>query len=580
MQLRTILPYFFWALILSVSAGLLGGIVICYAMDYASFADMVLAIADKEDWRTFFEQEIFPESRFDLLRLLLVVMALLWGGSAFWLIRHQRQIVTSVGWWCLMAWRKGRRQLSFANKSELYLFFFILGLFLLRSLWNSYHYALQYDEAWTYNHFVSKGLLVSLISPNNNHILYTLFASLLDGWGLPVKYALRLPVLVGGLAVVTLFYLFVRQIMDWRWALLGMLLFAFSPAVMFYTLYARGYIFQLFFTVLGLWAVLALLESKPKGAFFWPLWGVTLVLGTYSVPTHLYVWLGFNVLLLIGVLGKKLRWQSWLATNVGSLLVLMVLFFPLFMTSGMTTLWNAATGVTVHGESFWNYQNRVADWLLVGGGRGTPVYWAMGLLVLSIGFISRKATKTLRWLAYLCLIMVALPTVVGATLGTQTPYRAWCFITPFIVIGILLIISGWRPKIAKQYVLVCGLVLGSLTFWRSEVHYFVHWSEALDKEAHQIANKMMQAAISSCYFFSNYDKPLLICYYLEQEKVLETPMIFEGSKDYAPFVKGKIYEAVLWDKEDRQAQAGEWDWLQQHYPQLLYENERIAIYIP
>ena len=54
-------------------------------------------------------------------------------------------------------------------------------------------------------------------------------------------------------------------------------------------------------------------------------------------------------------------------------------------------------------------------------------------------------------------------------------------------------------------------------------------------------------------------------------------MIGADSKNYAPFVNARLYESVLWDKEDRVPTEAEKNWLEKHYPIIIYENKRIEI---
>ena len=109
------------------------------------------------------------------------------------------------------------------------------------------------------------------------------------------------------------------------------------------------------------------------------------------------------------------------------------------------------------------------------------------------------------------------------------------------------------------------------------MHYAIRWSADLDHEAKKIASLLMTQEVKTFYTFSHYDKPLLECYYKYNKKHLVVKMFDPNSKDYAPFIEGAQYDAVLWDKEDREGTKEEQAWLQQHYPRIVYENTRIQI---
>ena len=99
----------------------------------------------------------------------------------------------------------------------------------------------------------------------------------------------------------------------------------------------------------------------------------------------------------------------------------------------------------------------------------------------------------------------------------------------------------------------------------------------MDKAVKNIAASMLQNKLSEVYIFSNYDKPLLEYYYLQENQRLTVFMAFPTSKNYAPFVNATIYQSVLWDKEDRVATAQEQEWLTSHYPIILYEDKRVVL---
>ncbi len=557
-----------------------GGFIFAYwlfSIDYQQFADTALEITNKQAWKNYFVEEVFPSSRFFLLQKLSLISLPFLGIFLFFSFQKADYWSQKIASFLSQTIGILQKEISFQNRTEKQLFLFIFLAFALRGLWQIQQYQLQYDEAWTYNHFVSKGAIISAISPNNNHIFYTILASWTDLLPLDTKYNLRLPVWLGGLLSSLFFYSLVRKYFSWKWAIISLGVFVFSPAVMFYSLYARGYIFQILFTIITLFSTVQIRTNSNK-KYYWKIWAIANILGLYSVPTHFYTLCGFNLLWGYYILTQKISFKNWFKANLTILLVSLILFFPFLMTNGLTSLLGAATDNSIGSESFWNYENRVSDWLLVGGGRGTNVYWLVGLLIANIVYLlaQKKANKSQQTLLLAALIMLSLPTLVALSLGTKTPYRAWCFLTPFLVL--LLPLFGHRFAYRNDWVLalVGGLFWG-LSFWRSEVHYFVHWSETIDRQAQQIAQILLKNKVKECYFFSNYDKPLLEYYYLKNKQQLIPYMINKNSKNYAPFVDARLYETVCWDKEDYKADSLQTAWVKKYYPTILYQNKRLSI---
>lgn len=566
------------AFIVSTSIVFAIGSIFLWIIDYQTLTNLVLKVAHKEAWRGYFEQSVFPPNRFNLLRYVALFLSFLGFLLSYWFYKKSYYFAKVV----LDFWQQSlkiiRQQIQQFERQEKIFFFILLLGFALRGIFQIYRYELQYDEAWTYNHFISNGFLIAAISPNNNHILYSLFACLFDYLPIAGKYSLRLPVYLGGIATCILFYAMVRSLCKWQWALVALAWFVCSPGICFYAMYARGYIFQIFFTVLATWASLKLVDKRSSN-YFWLLWVLANILGFYSVPTYAYIWLLLNVFLCIHKLIKQQQWKPWVLSNSAVLLLTSLLYFPFLITNGLNTLLAIASTEAPQGEAFFNYQDKVADWILLGAGRLTPVYWFWCVLLLSVLPIwwNSKSNSTRRAME-LILLFLLFPSMLNLSLGTQPPYRVWCFLTIFIALAIPLIGSFYTSKIkSTSFLVILAIALSSFSIWRTEVHYAIRWSAELDKEVKKIAETLLDNEFLEIYLFSNYDKPLLEYYYLQQQQRLNVFMAAPDSKNYAPFVEGRIYPVVLWDKEDRVASQEELAWLEQYYPSILYEDERVAL---
>lgn len=554
------------------------GSIALWITDYETLTTFVLKTVHKETWRAYFEQQVFPPSRFQLLQYLALLFSFAWAYFAYWCYKKASFFAQLLSDFWQQSGSIVRQQIQQFEPQEKHLFLILLLVFSIRGLFQIYRYELQYDEAWTYNHFIYNGLLISAISPNNNHILYSLFACLFDYLPIAAKYSLRLPVYLAGIATCILFYWMARSFWKWQWALVALAWFAFSPGICFYSMYARGYIFQIFFTLLALWASLKI-STQKSASYFWHIWTLANILGFYSIPTYAYVWFLLNLFLGIHIFTKNVPWKPWVLSNVFVLVLMSLLYFPFLISNGLNTLLAIASTAAPQGELFGNYQDKVADWILLGAGRLTPVYWFWVFILLAILPIWWKAkTHSIRKYIELILLFLAFPSILNLSLGTQPPYRVWCFLTIFVALSIPLIGQFYTSKIkSNTFLLFLAVSLSAFSIWRTEVHYAICWSADLDKEVKKIATTLLDNKHSEVYLFSNYDKPLLEYYYLQNQQRLKVLMAASNSKNYAPFVNAPIYQVVLWDKEDRVSSSEEQDWLEKYYPTVLYEDKRVVL---
>lgn len=571
-----------WAGLLSLA--LLLGFVSSWlwTCSYEQFAQQVLQWVNKSDWLPYFQSKVFPPQRFLPTQCLLTVLTLSYSIALYRFratVQHWSQDIVQLIQ-LVTGFFKRQWQQDLLWERRIYLS--LLALAALYGALQLWRYELQYDEAWTYNHFVHKGWFVSAISPNNNHILYTLLASWSNYLPLEAKYSLRLPVYLGGLSLLWLSYYWLRLFWGRQWALLCLAWLAFSPAVVLYSLYARAYIFQILFTMLGIGIAAKIIATPKPPRSYWQALGLSLILGLYSVPTHAYVWLCLS-LVLLGLLGyKKRSLRPFFKLQSLSIGISLLLYLPLVLTNGLNTLLTAATTAAPRGDAFWAYQDKVADWLLVGGGRFTPVYWFWLLHCLLVLFHyyyynKNKPTKTdhipLAIFPFL-IAFLSLPTLLHLTTGTQPPYRVWCFLAPVLAFTW----PCWELHRQPSFKLILFLIPLVIAYnaWRMEQHYALQWSAQLDKSAKTLAQTMLDQQIQQCYLFPHYDKPLLECYYLRAGQQLEVYMAAPNSQHHAP-LQSQQYESILWDKEDYPYSLAEKEWVETQYPEILYEDERLVL---
>lgn len=520
-----------------------------WGLDYEAFAQLLLAWADKSDWLDRFKQDYFPESRWLFLGYSLPFLAL--GYLALLVYAYKKRAIwrpASVQQ--LSLWGQLIRQEFRQTKPIEWAFFLpILCFWSISTLYQIQQLPIEYDEAWSFLHFSSRAPLFSLISPNNNHILYTFCSSLLHQLGVAGPWDLRLPSFWAVFGLLFFSYWYYRRLLGWRWGLAILALLALAPPIYIYGILGRGYGILLFFLGTYLWA-----DGQDKRQL-WPLllllaWG-----GIYSNPIFVLPYLG----LVLSRFGQANWWRQQLLFALGSLL----LYSPFILANGAQVLAGAAADSGQSLGSTYFYLYRLIDWQF--WGRGLPLFWPYLLLILGLLPLVNKRGY---WLAFSLLWPILLP-----FLDQQWPYRIFCYLYLFFLPYLGLALAKMPFK--KAFILPLGLVLG-LQFWASRGHYFLHWSRPLDAEAQKIAQLLLadpQAKV--CYSFARYDKPLLQYYFLRAKRKLACPMPFAGSQEQAHF--GPHFPYVLLDTEDYKVSSPIADSLAKHY-HVIYRNERLILY--
>ncbi len=156
-----------------------------------------------------------------------------------------------------------------------------------------------YDEAFTYTYYATQPLhfILSNYSYPNNHILHTVLVKLSTGILGVHLWSLRLPALLAGIAVMPLFYVFVRAMFNRYIGLMAMALVAASGALIEYSALARGYSLTWLFMVCAMLAGRYFAKSNNiVGAL---LVAVFNTLGMWVVPTMIYAAIACYIWLLL-----------------------------------------------------------------------------------------------------------------------------------------------------------------------------------------------------------------------------------------------------------------------------------------
>lgn len=156
-----------------------------------------------------------------------------------------------------------------------------------------------YDEAFTFTDYASKpvGFILSNYASPNNHILHTLLVKLSCALFGVHLWSLRLPALMAGIAVMPLFYVFVRAMFNRYIALLSLSFVAASGALIEYSALARGYSLTWFFMLCAM--IAGRHFAKSNNMVSATLVALFNALGMWAVTTMVYAALSCYIWLFL-----------------------------------------------------------------------------------------------------------------------------------------------------------------------------------------------------------------------------------------------------------------------------------------
>lgn len=401
---------------------------------------------------------------------------------------------------------------------------------------------LRYDEATTYNNFVSKPLHVALANyaTPNNHVLHTLLAKLSVAVFGNGEWAIRLPALLAGIALVPATFALARTFYGRAAALLAAALVASSSTLVEYSTSARGYTLVALVTVLAFLAAARAVERDGVGA--WAAVAVLGALGLYAVPVMLYALGGALLWILVSgvVAGRPARpllGRLGVTALVTAVLTLL-LYSPVYAASGVRSV---TANEFVEPQSWselvdlfpGHLGDTVETWT-----RDLPlaasVVLAVGLLVgiVRTPWIGRFPVPTLVAVAAWSLLVLAAQRVVPYT-------RVWLFLVPLAAAtiagfyGSLLERRSWGTRVAPVLAVALALAGSALVVAEDAVRDSRETGALLD--APSIADLLATSVGPDDRILATGSDTILE-YYLEREGVDANPLLYTDELRARTFV--------------------------------------------
>jgi hypothetical protein len=330
------------------------------------------------------------------------------------------------------------------------------------------------DEATTYRLYAGRSpFYLFLYSLPNNHVLHSALVWISCRVFGNTLWALRLPALLAGLAVIPLMYATARRMGGRNAGLWAAGLIAVSGPFVVYSVNARGYTLQAALFLLMLYTAAEILDGG--GPACWIVFSVAATAGFFTAPTMLYSYLvGAGWLLWSG--GRRVLWPLVISGAMTALAVL-VLYMPVVIVSGLDLLIRVVRALPV--EGFWAAAKRFPMFLLwlLHGGDPLPV---KALIALGT-FLSLIINARRRNGAHLLLILLLVLLIVPPMQRFVPPPRV---LLPLFTVYYLAAALGWCGVLDKRFSAYDGhmpvlsvVAIGAMAFYLTRSGYIEYWND-------------------------------------------------------------------------------------------------------
>lgn len=406
----------------------------------------------------------------------------------------------------------------------------IMGVFIR---WKMISYPVWYDEAYTFVKFASRPFryIITDYSAPNNHIFHSLLVALVYRIAGIHLWALRLPALAAGIILIPAVFLTGRKMSNSIGGFLAACAITIAPALVDFSVNARGYTLVCLFAALSFWLALEIADNRR--AIFWILLVLCSVLGFYTIPTYLYP-IGGIFLWLLGAGLHCSRNKSdrvtflmrWLAAGLITVGLIFLVYSPviLFGTGFQSIVGHEfirpedankiLSAITTRSVKVWEFfSSRVPFWITWISVIGFTLH------VLSSVIKFRKAIPfwliTSAWI-FLTLILqrvVAVP-------------RIWLFL---LVFYILLSVDGWMwisniifKKMPSNKITILIILAGMLgiTAWAGFSEKLLPKASNIEESHNEQAAKFISQNIPpDMALIGVAPTPIQVSYYMLQQGI-------------------------------------------------------------
>jgi hypothetical protein len=506
-----------------------------FSGNYHDFTARLAALLQKPEWEPHIQNR-FGTSSYLLARWIAILVFSLYFFAGFFIYIRRSGIIKNIDSGLAYIgnkWKEKRKDYFSMPAYARWLLVLLLVFVTIKAFWYILNWPLQYDEAWSYIYFIGNSLWQSFLVPYNNHIFFTIIAWFFQWIPTDPQISMRLPNLVAGLLLIVLFFFFIKKYVSLPAALFATAWLATCCPVVFYMLYARGYMFVLLFTLIALWSQILFINNHRKSFFGFILF-TSLALGYWSNPVFLYphAAAGLTGIWLILKQHNYLFLSKNLLLHLSAVMVVAILYLPTLLSSHIGDLVKAGTRDTISLSVLWkSFENN--SWFNFGFTTGYIVLSLLtGLFVYTI--IKNKQFYFLHAFAISGFIVIFLFAFFQSLpiAGHITIFFSLCIAVMIAIVFKAVEKFFTAAKPVYILLLLLAIVLNSVLAHR---HHWFNWSLEYDKSAKKIAGLLIENKIQTCYLAVNYYKPHLEYYYKIKGKKIRISMPDSLSQDFRIF---------------------------------------------
>ena len=457
-----------------------------------------------------------------------------------------------INWlnYCKAQWFEFLISVKSLSTKEQFIFWAITALFLIKSYYFVYYWPMQYDEAWTFNYFIHPSWIVPLTAPHNNHVLYTLIAKgfYQSLFFLKPIVAIRFPLPLFALGSGFIIYALIEKFFSRKMALICFALFLALGPVVFYSLYARAYIVQVFFIMAWLYHYFIWQENQSKAALASAI--LSAILAFYAMPTTLYALLPLFILFLFYSIRRK-QVKAYLAHCILIAIGTIVLYFPMLIATKFSWLVNGTKRSQNLKDVFSFEANKLGSFVT-----GIPVDqlgWiitAACFALITIALVYGKHKSKIQQQLLLTCFVSWIAVIAYLVIQKQIlPPRLFSYLAIFSAISFSFLLYKLLRSTNKNLFAEVALALFLVFSYLSHQHSFFNWSTTIDRQSKKIAELLIENDKSEVYNFFYYAKPTLEYHSIVEKHDLNVIMPQQNSISYEKFNGNSQYQALVWDKD-------------------------------
>lgn len=432
------------------------------------------------------------------------------------------------------------------------LFFFLVGFYLIRTMFSIIYYPIDFDEADTYMLFSSQGPFVSasFYPLPNNHILFSIITSITSMLPIDPVYALRLPLLpIGFLAILSMYGLLKKHFTDTA-ALLGLSFFIAAYPLFIYSFLARGYLLLLLFYIISLYAIFEMCFSNKHKKKYSYLLVLASVGGLYTIPSFLYALAGLFLFAFAALLLQKKYTTIVRLIKTGFVIALIsaILYLPVLISVKWSLLKPYMTPV-------YERTNTLTAFTTTFGYLSKTFLSPVNLLALSFGcffligsfFLFRSNRPLNKAIVVFVLIQFGLCITVFFLFRQQFPPKPWMHFT--VIVAFL--VAAITSLVLKKRTIRPGLIFLTIVLFLSSgtIASYLHKNKSIvtgyNSVAKQCEQLLIEKKVKEVYTGIPYYKTMIDYYALKNKLQVSLSNSRTTSKLYAPFDPQKKYDLII-----------------------------------